>query len=639
MSDQRSPGSDFDPGPGPRPYALPGSTWRRTCALMWRGMRDSPRASILAVIASVIFGVGTVGSGLVLGRITDDVLTPALTGAEVATSAVWLAGGALFVVAVITAAAVAGRRVWAGQVAYEVQAAHRLRVTRQYLDLPMTWHRRHSAGRLLSNANSDAEAASGVFMPLPFAIGVVVMLVIAAVAMLGADPLLGTIGVSVLPLTVLANAVYRRLMGPRVALVQRLRAGVSDVAHESFEGAVLVKALGAEEVEERRFARVTEALRDASISMGRVRSVFDPVIELLPAATILAVVGVGIVQIDRGAVDPGAVVMIAYLLSLLTFPVRAIGFVLAEIPRSLVGYDRIAYVVDAEGHMPSGSGALAGDGPLAWQFEKAAFDAPSRRLDGGGLTRLVSDLDVAVPPGRTVAVVGATGAGKSTLAALLARIVDPSEGVVSYDGRDARELSGASRTAAVALVGQSTFVFDDTVRGNIALERPGIGDAEIWQALEIAQAAAFVRTLPAGLDTRVGERGASLSGGQRQRLAIARALVGRPRLLVLDDATSAVDTLVERAILSGLHEHALSEASVSGRGRISVLLVAYRSSAIAMADTVIHMHGGRIVDTGSHAELMARDAGYADLVTAYATRAASRAGSAPRQEPPQEEQP
>jgi len=217
-------------------------------------------------------------------------------------------------------------------------------------------------------------------------------------------------------------------------------------------------------------------------------------------------------------------------------------------------------------------------------------------------------------PGRTIALVGPTGSGKSTLTQTFVRLVDPAAGAVVVDGVDLREVARGGVSDAVALVPQQTFLFDDTVRGNVALGLP-VGDEDVWAALRLAQADGFVSALPSGLDTKVGERGTTLSGGQRQRLALARALVRRPRLLILDDATSSVDPQVEARILYGLRDAA--QAS-------TVVVVAYRMATIALADEVVYLEHGSVVDRGGHDLLLARCEGYRNLVTAYEREEAER---------------
>lgn len=580
----------------------PGTT-RRGLSILAIGMREQRGLFAVAVIGSLVYGGLTVADAWVLGWATDHVVAPSFRSGELELGLAAAVTALFLSVAVLRALGVIGRRLVGGIVYFRLLADYRRRVTRRYLALPLRWHHQHPTGQLLSNANADVEAVWGAMMPLPMAVGVLAMLVVGVVAMLTADLVLTVVGLVVFPLLFAVNVGYQRLLSPRISRAQALRAEVSAVAHESFDGALVVKTLGREREETARFGRVSAELREANVAAGRVRSAFDPVLEALPSVGVLLVILLGISRVSTGAAAPGDVVQVAYLFTVIAFPVRAFGWVLGELPRSVVGWERVRAVLDATGSMRYGDRELALAAPVRLEVQALRFahEPSGPVLDG---------MSFSVDPGRTVAVVGLTGSGKSTLASLLMRLMDPDEGAVLLDGHDVRHLRHESLAATVALVPQQTFIFDDSVRGNVTLGE-NVSDADVHDALRIAAADRFVAALPDGLDAQLGERGTTLSGGQRQRLALARALVRRPSLLILDDATSAVDSAVEARILAALRER------TSGPGGATVLVVAYRKGTIALADEVLFLADGRIADRGHHTDLLGRSAAYRDIVDAY----------------------
>lgn len=591
-------------------------TLREGFALLGRGIRHEKLIFIVAILGSAVFGAATVATSVVIGQVTERVIVPAFRDGRTTTGALVAASTAIVAVGIIKAAGIVVRRYFAGLWMQKLQARYRRLVTRQYLRLPLSWHHRHPTGRLLSNANADVEASWWPMAPLPMAVGVLVMLVVAIVSMLLADLVLAAIGLLVFPAILLLNVVYQRRVSPLATRAQALRAEVSGVAHESFDGALVVKALGREADETERFATVANQLRDANVRVGRVRGAFDPMLDALPSLGVLAVLVVGVARIEAGLLDPGTLVQVAYLLTIVAFPIRAIGWVLGELPRAVVGWRRVDNVLKATGALPYGEATP----PPSARPADLRVEGVSYAYDGD--TRTLEDVTLDVAPGRTVAVVGPTGSGKSTLASVLIRLVDPQSGQVLVDGIDTRELGRGVLAQNAALVFQQAFIFEDTVRDNVTVGRP-LSDDDVWSALRLAQADGFVAALPGGLDSPIGERGATLSGGQRQRLALARAIAGRPRLLVLDDATSAVDPEVERRILAGLREAALPA---------TVVVVAYRRATIELADEVIYVERGRVVARGTHEELLAATPGYLNLLTAYERDAAERAALAEDEE-------
>jgi len=591
------------------------------------GIREQWRVFTLAVIGSALYGAMTVASAFVMGWVTSQVIVPAFEDGE--TTAGALAGAAALIlgVAILKVVGIVGRRVGAGIVQYRLQASYRRRVTRQYLRLPLSWHQQHPTGTLLSNANADVEASWYTMAPLPFACGTLIMLVITAVALIATDPVLAIVGFIVFPAIFTVNFVYSRRMAPLMTRAQQLRAEVSEIAHESFDGALVVKTLGREGSETGRFRQRAEELRDAMIRVGRLRGMFDPAMEALPTFGTLAVLLVGGLRLRSGDTTVGALVSVAYLFSILATPIRAIGWVLGDLPRVVVGWDRVQRVLRAEGGQEYGAVRPGRTGAATLEVAGAGFAYgpqvdPEGDLSGAYAEEVrqpapvLTDVSFDVAAGRTVALVGPTGSGKSTLVSLLVRLVDPDTGAVLLDHDDLRELARGGVADQAALVSQATFLFDDTVRGNVTLGED-IDDEQVRAALSLAQAERFVDALPQGLDSRIGERGTTLSGGQRQRLALARALVRHPRLLILDDATSSVDPAVEAAILRGLRSADLGA---------TVVVVAYRRATIALADEVVWIERGRVVDRGTHEELIGRTPGYALLVNAYDDEAERRAG-------------
>lgn len=616
---------------------------RRGARVTGIALRAAPRPFSVGIAGALLYAVMMVLSSLVLGWVTDEVLLPIFASGRIDRGLVLLAVLLILGVALLKAIGVVARRLGAYAAQYHLQATYRRKVTGRYLELPISWHRRHPTGELLSNANADVESAFFVAAPLPMAVGASVLLVITAGLLIVTDPALAAIGFAVGPLLAFANWFYQRRMRWAATVAQQARAEVAEVAHESFDAALVVKTLGREGAEEERFRAISDDLRDKMIRVGRLRAFFDPVIEALPNVGILLVLLVGSYRVRDGALTPGDLVQFAYLFRLVALPMRVFGWFLGELPRAVVGWDRVSRVLDADARMVYGVASGAATGGASTAMRSVGFHHPDsgrERLDGSAgrpspvtvpadapdgpaaatgdddHRRGIRSVTFDVTAGRTVALVGATGSGKSTVASLLVRLYDPDTGAVTFDGTALPELARDQLAEHVAIVFQEAFLFDDTVRDNITLGAD-IPQSQVEEAARLAQADGFIRALEHGYDTPVGERGATLSGGQRQRIALARALVRAPRLLVLDDATSAVDPAVESAILRGLAAADLPS---------TVVVVAYRQGSIALADEVVLVADGAVAARGTHHELVRTNPAYRHLVTAYEEDARDRDG-------------
>jgi ABC-type multidrug transport system fused ATPase/permease subunit len=549
-------------------------------------LRNHRRLFFTAVAGAAVFASCTVLSSIVVRYIADDVIRPRFERGSVSDGKVALVLGTLILVGLIRACGVIVRRTWAGRTTWRVTESLTAKVIDRIIAQPATWHRRQSTGDLITRAGVDAEAATAVLGPLPYASSVVVLLVLSSVWLLVTDVVLGAAAVAVFPLLILLNVTYQRRVDKYFNAAQDELGQLSAAVHESFDGVNVVKSFGAERRESARLAVIAARLRKARVETVRLRSIFEALLDCVPnIVNILLLVG-GAYRIRSGEMTVGELLSFIYLFTLLVFPLRLIGFALSELPHSQAGWIRLQQLLEEEIEPDPAARLVRGaDNSVRVEDLWATHDGERDVLRG---------VTAEVAPGRTVAVVGATGAGKTTLLHLIAGLIPATKGTITVPAR------------GVAVVFQEPFLLASSVRENVALGAD-ITDDEVWDALETAEAS-FVRDFSDGLNTIVGERGIGLSGGQRQRVALARALVRRPSLLLLDDTTSALDPTTEANVLANLRR-VLADTTV--------IAVASRPSTIALADEVLYLSDGVVVAHGPHDELLESNVSYRLLMQAF----------------------
>ena len=514
----------------------------------------------------------------------------------------------LIALAGLVAAAFTGlRRYSAFREARYAEAVLRDRLFAHLQRLHFAYHDGQQTGQLMSRANNDLQQIQNAVVLVPLTIANITTVLAVLVILAMSDPVLTVLALGSLPaVNVLAKRFSTRLH-PTMVGVQQESAELSAVVEETVAGIRVVKGFAAEDTQARRLRKEADDLYDVSMEGARIRSVYWPALELLPNVGLIMVLGYGGHQVINGNLALGSLVAFNAYVVLLVWPLRMLGWIVAMSQRAAASAQRVheVLVTDPEVTDPARPQPLpATGGEVRFEGVRFAYSAGARPvLDG---------FDLHIPAGQTIALVGATASGKSTIAKVLPRFYDVDEGSISLDGIDVHEVKLTELRGAVGLVFEETFLFSDSIAANIAFADPDASMEAIERAARLAGAHEFIGELPQGYDTEIGERGFSLSGGQRQRIAIARAILADPRVLILDDATSAVDPTKEHEIRDALTEVMRNRTTI---------VIAHRPATIALAERVVLIGDGRVVADGTHAGLLASSAAYREVLAAAAARA------------------
>ncbi|MFK0123113.1 ABC transporter ATP-binding protein [Streptomyces nigra] len=561
---------------------------RRLWGYAWRHPKD-----VVLALGSSLAGMAVMALvPLITKVIIDDVI-----GADTRSMGVW--AGALIAAAVAVYVLTFLRRYYGGRVALDVQ--HDLR-TEMFETITRLDGRRQdelSTGQVVGRATSDLQLIQGLLFMLPMTIGNFMLFLISLGIMVWLSPPLTLVALAVAPALWWIARRSRSRLHPSTWYAQAQAAAVAGVVDGAVSGVRVVKGFGQEEQETGKLREVGRRLYAGRLRTIRFNATYTPALQAVPALGQVAMLALGGWLAVRGHITLGTFVAFSTYLAQLVGPVRMLAMVLTVAQQARASSERVLELIDTEPSIKDGTKTLPADAPATVEFDDVSFGYDEERpvLDG---------LSLEIRAGETLAVVGASGSGKSTVSLLLPRFYDVTHGAVLVGGHDVRDLTLDSLRAAIGLVPEDSFLFSDTVRANIAYGRPDATDEQIEAAARAAQADRFVADLPEGYDTKVGEHGLTLSGGQRQRIALARAILADPRLLVLDDATSAVDARVEHEI------HEALKHVMEGR---TTLLIAHRRSTLGLADRIAVLDAGRLAAIGTHEELQASSALYRRLLT------------------------
>jgi ABC-type multidrug transport system fused ATPase/permease subunit len=559
------------------------SSWRTFARLL--GFLRPYRASL--VVSSVLAIASQVAAILVL-VVTGVVFNEIEGDPERRTIAFWIA--VILALGLVRAALMVGRRLISGRQALAVEYDLRDELYAHFLRLSFGFYDRSQTGQLMSRATIDLQSVRFFLgYGLIFFAQHLVTVVVVTVVLFVYSWKLALVALAITPAIVVIAYRYSKVSQPVLWDVQQKLADVATVAEESIVGVHVVKSFAQEEHRHEEFSRAADAVFEQTLVANRQRAFYVPLLTFMPLVAQAAVLLVAGRMVVSGSLSPGSFVAFNLLLAMLVMPLRMLGMWVGQAVRAVASGERIFDVLDEPEEIADRPDARPLEpGPGAIRFEGVDFAyEPGRPVLEG--------VDLDVDAGRTIALIGRTGAGKTTLAALVPRFYDASAGRVLVDGVDVRELERRSLRREIGVIAQDPFLFSASVRDNIAFGVPEAPHEAVEAAARAAQAHEFIAELPDGYDTVVGERGITLSGGQRQRLAIARALLVDPRILILDDATASVDATTEAKIRAGLRE--------AMRDRTTII-IAHRLSTIALADEIVVLDHGRVVARGTQTELL-----------------------------------
>ena len=575
---------------------------KRWFRLVFRSIKAHPLPHIIGISAGNLFSLVVVGFTIVLGRVTDEVIIPGLDGGGVEGRTILGGFVAIVIVGFIRGFSVMLRRFFNFTAVEKTKQTWRLGIIDNLLDAPRAHYWSRSTGELLARVDTDVETATSVLMPLAFSISVISLILVSLISLLIIHPLFFVVALLLFPVLAVLQRFFVRAVEDPARKAQALIGEVSEIAHESLDGIMVVKTIGRQNQEVDRLIKSSERLREERLRIGWQRSVFSPLLYHLPNFGILILLMVGALLVDNGSATVGETVQAMALFMILTLPVQILGFMFQEMPRSVVAMDRIDEIFSINKVEYRKDGEVGK--PVDVIFNKVGFSYPNEN-DQQVRQTVLEDFSEKINEGESVALVGATGSGKSTLVMLMSGLIEPTSGNITLGNANVGELGPDFVSDHIASVFQETFLFASSLRENLTLDAD-VSDSDIYSALQVASAQDFVSELPQGIETIIGERGVTLSGGQRQRIAIARALLRKPSVLVLDDATSAVDPKVEAEILQNMKKET----------NCSLLVIAHRLATIRLAERVIFIDNGRVFASGSHDELLKID-DYANLVSAY----------------------